>query len=174
MKVKGLHLVIFALLGFIFGFAIHSEIAEPVEVVKVVRDTITNTITIEKPVEVESREAGRLRAELSVARSVIDSLRALEPEIVEKVDSLYIPVEVPIEEKVYQDSTYRAVVSGYRPRLEYLELYQKEIRVTETITRKAPRWSFSVTAGPGVFVGFDGIVRPGGGIVVGVGYNLGK
>lgn len=77
------------------------------------------------------------------------------------VDTLYVPVkvessdtvwvELPRVAKVYQDSTYRAVVSGYRPSLDTISIYRRTVFVdrVERVTIPAPRWSWGVQAGVG-------------------------
>lgn len=98
------------------------------------------------------------------------------------VDTLYIPVAVPgqhdtvwaalpWEEKEYRDTSYRAVVEGFRPALKEIEIYQqtKIVTVTNNVRIPPPRWSWGVQTG----VGWN----PGGGfspyIGVGIQYRLG-
>ncbi len=89
-------------------------------------------------------------------------------------DTLYIPlyitdtlsdsvlVPIPIERKEYVTEDYRAVVSGYRPSLDVMEVFRKT--QTVTVTEKAKRWGIGPQAGFGV---------PGGWYVgVGVSYHL--
>lgn len=97
------------------------------------------------------------------------------------VDTMWVPVTVhehdtvwaqlPREAKVYQDSSYRAVVSGYRPSLDTISIYQRTMTVTkvERVTIPAPRWSWGVQAGVGATK--DGL---GPYIGVGIQYRLGK
>lgn len=66
-------------------------------------------------------------------------------------DTLFVPV--PIETKVYEDSRYRAEVSGYRASLDRLEIYQQERIITQTIpvqVKERKRWGIGVQAGYGV------------------------
>ena len=98
------------------------------------------------------------------------------------VDTLYLPVEVPgqhdtvwaalpWEEKEYRDTSYRAVVEGFRPALKEIEVYQKTqvVTVTERVKVEPSRWSWGVQTG----VGWN----PGGGVSpyvgVGIQYRLG-
>lgn len=97
------------------------------------------------------------------------------------VDTLFVPVkvensdtvwvELPRVAKVYQDSTYRAVVSGYRPSLDTISIYQRTVFVdrVERVTIPAPRWSWGVQAGVGA-------TKDGLGPYIGIGlqYRLGK
>jgi hypothetical protein len=101
----------------------------------VVRDTIVQ----EKPVY---RTISQVRTEYV---PVCDTIRIQ--------DTLFVPV--PIETKVYEDSLYRAEVSGYRASLDRLEIYQQERIITQTIpvqVRERKRWGIGVQAGYGVSI----------------------
>lgn len=66
------------------------------------------------------------------------------------VDSILVPVDVPIETKVYQDSNYRAVISGYRPQLDTISIFNKnQIHTINKITYKTKRINFSPSIGFG-------------------------
>lgn len=74
------------------------------------------------------------------------------------------------EQAVYEDSLYRAWVSGYRPRLDSIEVYPKTVYQTvtndiyHTIIPKKKRWGLGLQAG----YGYPGGFYVGGGIS----YNL--
>lgn len=96
------------------------------------------------------------------------------------VDTLYVPVpgdtdtvwvQLPREAKVYRDSTYRAVVSGYRPSLDSIFVFQKTkvVTVTNNVRIPPPRWGWGVQAGVGVNAA--GTVTPYVG--VGIQYRIG-
>lgn len=73
---------------------------------------------------------------------------------------------IPISLKTYTDSaTYKAVISGYDPRLESIEVYRQVVEITTV--RKPPKWSIGLQGG--VYATPAG-VQPG--IGVGVTYNL--
>ena len=115
-----------------------------------VRDTlvICDTVhdTVPKPVLVRFDHWDTLRLAVREA----DTLR----------DSFYIPV--PIERKEYLTADYHAVVSGYRPRLELMEVFRKT--QTVTVTPRPKRWGIGPQAGFGI---------PGGWYVgIGVSYDL--
>lgn len=77
-------------------------------------------------------------------------------------DSVLVPVSIPIERKEYRTDDYRAVVSGYKPSLDVMEVFRKT--QTVTVTEKAKRWGI----GPQVGVGY-----PGGWYVgVGISYDI--
>lgn len=80
----------------------------------------------------------------------------------QKADTVFhtdsILVYLPFERKVYEDSTYRAVISGYQPVLEAIAVYGKETTIYTEKT--APRLSPYVIGG----IGLNGDVSLGGGV----------
>lgn len=79
-----------------------------------------------------------------------------------------IAVPVPITSKVYRTEDYRAVVSGFNPSLDSMQVYRRTERVTETITKihvEKPRWS--LTAGVGGGYAADGRIVPHIGVTAG-------
>ena len=81
-------------------------------------------------------------------------------------------VELPVEQKVYSDSTYTAWVSGIRPELDSIEVRAKHYSIVTTHkiieTRKVPsRWGIGVQAGYGA--GREGLSPY---IGVGVSWNV--
>lgn len=71
-------------------------------------------------------------------------------------DTIHIGDTVVMREQaVYEDSLYRAWVSGYRPRLDSIEVYPKTVYQTvtndifHTIVPKKKRWGLGVQAGYG-------------------------
>lgn len=86
-------------------------------------------------------------------------------------DTIHIGDTVVMREQaVYEDSLYRAWVSGYRPRLDSIEVYPKTVYQTvtndifHTIVPKKKRWGLGLQAG----YGYPGGFYVGGG----VSYNL--
>lgn len=124
-----MHLVLFALL--VFFLRHHKEVVE-VEVIKMDTIRITDTIVSVRPICTVKRVTDTL---------LIHSTDTLMREVV---------VSLPREERVYMDSTFRAVVSGYRPALDTMQIYQRN-SVVKVIERKAPpRWSLGLQGGVGV------------------------
>lgn len=98
--------------------------------------------------------------------------RVVDTMLVPVVDTLRIHdttfVQIPREEKVYSDSLYYAVVSGYRPSLDTISVYSKERVITnyvETVTHS--RWGIGIQAGYGA--SREGLSPY---IGVGVSYNI--
>lgn len=80
-------------------------------------------------------------------------------------------VVVPITRKVYtDDSTYRAVISGYKASLDEIETYRERQVITNTVTHyKVKRWNVGVTGG----IGYGLMTRkPDVFVGVGVTYNI--
>lgn len=75
---------------------------------------------------------------------------SVAPDTIEMHDTI-IRVEdgvavIPISLKTYTDSaTYKAVVSGYDPRLESIEVYQEQTVITNTVVPS--RWSVGLQGG---------------------------
>lgn len=83
-------------------------------------------------------------------------------------DTVYLAVEK--EYKVYEDSLFRAVVSGYSPSLDEIDIYRREkiVTVTTTVVKEQPKWGFGVGLGPGLMLDTRGELRAGVAAVVGI------
>lgn len=112
----------------------------------------------------------------------IDTIRDTVPVpvYVRVVDSVPVPVVIPIlgdtvrdtiylpiTQKVYRDSLYTAYVSGYRAKLDSIEVYGRTNTITIRERARLSRWGLGVQAGYG-WVGN----RAGPYVGVGVSYNL--
>lgn len=154
---------ILALVAFVlsFGAGYHVGSHRPVEVV---RDTVevvrVDTIVVEKPVAVYHRIVDTMR----VPVRVFDTITVR--------DSVFI--ELPREQAFYQDGTYRAWVSGYRPALDSIEVYQKTktVTITERIVEESGRWGIGVSAGYAVSVSQERQMQFSPYIGIGVTYNF--
>ena len=120
-----------------------SKTCPVIETVSIQRDTIlrVDTVRIEVPVE-NFREI--VRTELVAAPA----------------DTVYLPgdtvrIEVPVEVVSYRDSLYSLEIEGYRPRLNWIEVYPRTRYVNtvqrEVIYAKARHWSL----GPSLAYGYD-------------------
>ena len=64
-------------------------------------------------------------------------------------DTVYVEVEVPIHQRVYQTDDYRAVVEGFRPELIAMEVYRQTHYITKIETVPVPdrkRWGIGLNA----------------------------
>lgn len=119
---------------------------------------IHDTITREMPVYITNT---RVRTEYVPVR---DTLRLH--------DTLFVPVT--IEKRVYEDSLYRAEISGYKPSLDKIEIYQQTRTITkveQVLVKDKKRWGLGIQAGYGVGI-HSGVVYTTPYIGVGVSYNL--
>lgn len=118
-------------------FAIKS--CEPTEDEPVRCDTVYvyDTIRIVEPIPIKEEVIRYEKVYLHTTDTIV------------KIDS--IEVIVPITQQVYEDSTYKAWVSGYSPRLDSLHLYRKEVYVPMVI-EKVEKPKIIVSAG--VYGGF--------------------
>lgn len=76
-------------------------------------------------------------------------------------EPVYIPV--PITQKEYRTEDYRLSISGYKPNLDYIEIYRKTEQITKIVNR---RLGIGITAGYGIgrnglspYVGIGGFYR---------------
>lgn len=125
-----MRLVLFALL--VFTLLNHEAEVIEVEVVRTDTVRITDTIVSVQPI--------------CTIKRVTDTL------LIHTTDTLMreVVVSLPREERIYEDSTYRAVVSGYRPSLDTMQVYQRQSVVKVTERETPPRWSLGLQGGVGV------------------------
>ena len=82
-------------------------------------------------------------------------------------------VHLPIEQRQYSDPRYTAWVSGYRPQLDSIQIYQTTEYITKEIktVTKPKRWGISLQAGYGVSL-HNGKVFPAPYVGVGLSYSI--
>lgn len=90
-----------------------------------------------------------------------------DTQIVRTTDSVFVTLQR--ERRGYSGEDYEAVVSGVDPLLESIKVFPKTAYIQNTITTRK-RWSFGITAGPGVL--YDGSLHGGVGVVAGLQYNF--
>lgn len=112
--------------------------ADTIEVVK--WDTIVQT----KPIAVESKVV-ELR---SYRVKLLGKINGSSSDSSYNADSAV--VELPIEQKVYGDSTYKAWVSGFDARLDSIKLFQPTKYITITTKQKPSRWNVGIQGGVGI------------------------
>ena len=120
---------------------------------------------------------------------IYDTIFVEKPVIkkVEIIDTLLLPVPItdtlmlhdtvfvhlPIEQRQYGDTRYNAWVSGYRPQLDSIRIYQQTEYITKEIktATKPKRWGIGLQAGYGVSL-YNGQVFPAPYIGVGLSYSI--
>ena len=145
----------FLLSGYILGRR-DCRTMEPELIVQTDTIRITDTLLVEKPVPVEIR--------------VVDTMLVAVSDTVTVGDTVYL--SLPRETKVYGDSTYTAQVSGYRPSLDWIEIYPQREVVTRTISVDSrKRWGIGLQAGYGAYVN-AGQVRLAPYLGIGISYDI--
>lgn len=127
-----LHLVSFVVVAY---FINTKEQPQIVEVVRTDTLRVTDTVLVVQPICTERRVTDTLRVTLR------DTLLRL------------VDIHVPIEQRIYEDSTFKAYVSGFRPSLDSIEIRKPrtEIHIRERIeNKKPPRWSLGIQGGYGL------------------------
>ena len=81
-----------------------------------------------------------------------------------------VKIEIPITQKVYEDSTYKAWVSGYCSSLDSIYVYPRKEIITITNKPKPKRWGIGVHVGYGVTLENTPQLTPY--IGIGISYNL--
>lgn len=126
---------------------------EEVEANDTVRTTFVDTIPYYHPVPKDCLVITYITDTLSVApqeESVAPSNGSVQSSEPAARDSA--AVRIPITQKVYEDSTYTAYVSGYKPSLDSLELHipHSVMTITNTVRTKQSRWSIGLQVGYGI------------------------
>ena len=82
---------------------------------------IIDTVPFYMPVPVDSVVIRYEVVKLPIAER--DTIHSTDTIIVQETDSVYI--SLPITQKIYEDSLYTAYVSGYNPKLDSINIYNK-------------------------------------------------
>lgn len=141
------------------------ETVETLRIDTVYRDRLVSMASTFRPVTVNVPRLLFVQSDTTGTPAVdIDSI---EPGIPGTADS--VAVEISIETRTYRDSLLTVqvsgpVVGGYRPTLDWYEVYGHTRTITNTVTK---RNRFAVTAGAGVAWTPEGI-RPTVGVQIGV------
>lgn len=159
MKGKDIILIIVSVLlvGVSALFCLYAK-KKPLESIKYVDRVITlyDTIEVLKPYEIVKER------KIAVHDTMFIPMR----DTIRQRDTLFMPVQR--EYRTYGDDRYNAVVSGYKPRLESLNIYQKR-EIVEVKEKK--RWGIGLQVGYGVYL--DGVhLNTCPYIGIGISYNL--
>ena len=116
----------------------------------VVADTIYihDTMVVREPVAVESKPIGVRSYRVKLLGRIGKQNDSIGKQNGKQNDS--VEVELPIEQKVYSDSLYKAWVSGFDARLDSIYIYQPTRYITIKTTEQQSRWSWGIQAGMGI------------------------
>jgi hypothetical protein len=135
-----------------------TAVAESIETPKADTLFVRDTVTVEYPVP--------------ILTTIIDTLLVAYPDIVIIHDTTF--VQIPKERKEYSGKDYRAVVSGYQPSLDLIQVFPETKTVTKTISvpsRKRSHFALSLQAGYGITIQ-DNRITPLPYIGAGLSYSL--
>lgn len=135
-----------------------TAVAESIETPKADTLFVRDTVTVEYPVH--------------ILTTIIDTLLVAYPDIVIIHDTTF--VQIPKERKEYSGKDYRAVVSGYQPSLDLIQVFPETKVVTRTISvpsRKRSHFALSLQAGYGIAIQ-DNRITPLPYIGAGLSYSL--
>ncbi len=118
-----------------------------------------DTVRVDKPIPIIIRD--------------IDTILVQVKDTIHIQDTIYI--KLPREQKTYQNKHYAAWISGYRPQLDSIHIYNntRQIITSTTINTKQKRcrWGLGVHAGYG-FTIQNNTIKAAPNISVGLNYNL--
>ena len=141
-----------------YKFGQKSRVQGPSLPVNVKTDTliVRDTIRVEKPV---------------FKVKYVDRVQLVPvTDTITRHDTLYMALD--IERREYAGDDYRAVVSGWHPSLDEIEVYPKTLylqtEVTQSPQKRRTRAGVGIAAGPGVFWTPDAGIQFGAGAVVGL------
>lgn len=107
---------------------------------------ITDTITIREPYAVDSVVVRKDIVYVPRVSVLTDTILKVCTDTITETDSVW--VELPITQKVYADSLYKAWVSGYNPRLDSIRINRTIERIT--INKRTGRWGIGIQGGVGI------------------------
>lgn len=135
-----------------------SAVPESIEIPKADTLIVRDTVTVEYPVP--------------ILTTITDTLLVAYPDIVIIHDTTF--VQLLKERKEYSGKDYRAVVSGYQPSLDLIQVFPETKVVTRTISvpsRKRSHFALSLQAGYGITIQ-DNRITPLPYIGAGLSYSL--
>lgn len=135
-----------------------SAVAESIETPRADTLIVRDTVTVEYPVP--------------ILTTITDTLLVAYPDIVIIHDTTF--VQLPKERKEYSGKDYRAVVSGFQPSLDLIQIFPETKVVTQTISvpsRNRSHWALSLQTGYGITLQ-NNRITPLPYIGAGISYNL--
>ncbi len=103
--------------------------------------TVVRYVTRTVPVSTQSYRA---------SRDTANNDREAIPPLYASASSDSATVVLPITQKMYSDTDYRAWVSGYEPQLDSIKVFPRTVTVRETIYKPPSRFSIGLQGGYGI------------------------
>lgn len=85
-----------------------------------------------------------------VVRYIAKSLPIARDSVTKQLEGDSAKIQIPISQKVYEDTLYRAYVSGYEPKLDSIIIKQRTTYITHTTRNKESRFRIGLQAGYGL------------------------
>lgn len=114
-----------------------------------------------QPPKIEKEVIVELHTDTIVKYDTIFKEKPVPVYVKSEPDTVFLPsldttVVLDKETKVYEDSSYKAQVSGFQPNLDWIEVYPKTSFVTEyqevkTVKKQRINWGVQAGIGYGVF-----------------------
>ena len=162
-------LVVLFLLSLCLNVHFYSSRQERIAVGDTTRVTIFDTIPYPMPVPKDSVVIRYITEKLPIStengNSGTGNGQILARETGNIPDSA--KVTIPITQKIYETDLYKAYISGYRPSLDSLLIFQQTQIIHIKDNPKSKRWGLGIQAGYGF-----GKNRTGPYIGIGISYNL--
>lgn len=137
-KVLGVLLCISVILNIVLYLEYSSIRSE--KVCDTTKVTVVDSVKKSFPVSVDS----------FVVRYITKSLPIASDSATKQFVSDSVKVQIPISQKVYEDTLYRAYISGYEPNLDSITIKQRTTYITHTIRDKESRFRIGLQAGYGL------------------------
>ncbi len=114
-------------------------------------DASTGSATATPPDTLIVRDTVTIECPVPILTTIIDTFLVAYPDIIVIHDTTF--VQLPKERKEYSGKDYRAVVSGYQPSLDLIQVFPETETITQTISvpsRKRSNWSIALQTGYGL------------------------
>lgn len=125
---KYLPYIIILVVGMVIGWLCRNHFRDEVKMVQIDSVVFRDTIREYHPIEIR--------------KEIVDTMLVVIRDTIRVKDTLY--VSIPLEKKIYASSEYYAEISGYRPNLDYIEVFPKTTIITERIAEKQPKNSIGI------------------------------
>ena len=147
---KILPFVIILIVGIVIGWLCRQSCIRPETIIQ--RDTLVRIDTVKELYPVSIRE------------EIVDTLRIVIRDTIRVKDTLYM--DLPLEKRSYKREDFYAEVTGYDPRLTYIEVYPKTVYINESVTMQPHRWQFSLDLGVDVGRAYNPYFAPNLGVEI--------
>lgn len=111
--------IILLVLGAVIGMLLCRQCSHDVPETIIQRDTLVRIDTVKELYPVSIRE------------EIVDSILVVVRDTIRVKDTLYM--DLPLEKRSYKRDDFYAEVTGYDPRLTYIEVYPKTVYINESV-----------------------------------------